>query len=1016
MLDAILLLLAQSTGLLAVTLLLVWATRHHPVLCLNIGRVGLLAVAGLVVASPFMKEKPNPAVPISYSTMSSPIVRQFTQAQSTAIGSLSASSNNSTLGNAIPSEVVFPERLADPTQAIVVIWLTVTGLLFMGLAFGSVTLAKIRQLSTPVDDPQLLELVRQVASKFELAPPKIRASAGIRMPFVAGVIRPTIYLPQDWVKQTNDETLQAVLYHEMAHIAHGDLRWMLFHRLMGIVFWPQFLLVLLKRPLGIAAEKFCDRHVVATGMDRHQYADCLLRMREAFAHRSAPALGIGMHSSRKILSLRIEAILDKRRASVNALSGVAQNLTRLGGLAFACTLAVLIAKPMRSQAGDNTRSWIKVPYSAQIAVEDELGRAIQNAKAWIVLTGDLPVTQSFPLETKGSTIGLSATSLPNFHTVGQLLVVAPGYGSNFLRLWPSPSKVTRIVVKRGVNVAGTVLLPNGQPAAGISVGATMLHDLAKAPNDRGFIANSPALRSTFQTVTNQLGEFKLVGIPPNTKVTIDVDDHRFAATDFKYSYVSGQSGRGKPIALTPASQISGSVLLNGRPVAGVQVNAQANFTKDPNNLGAGSAITDPRGNYQIERLDPGIYNVSLNLHGAMEQDFTAFAREAVKVSEASAAIQVNFELIPGAVIEGVVRDSSRRALSDIYVGVYGPAHPASSPEVQAMFTSSNGSFRFRVPPGKQHVYIGDDRFEQTPKDLVVQSTTKTHVDFEVKEVRSEPADTRNDVQAKEEDIPLNVPLPKQVSGARSASFGPGQPFYGPMKLKNGVIVKLAFLQDDAMAPHSIWRPDGSRASSTDRARSLNMEGFQSSNPQMRTMFARVDMEGVDRIGTHCQLQTAHPTDHTVWQTYGDPSNRSMDLVCFHAPKSLQVTDIRFGVGAGPYKTAVKCKVGDGPIFAKVWDGRGKAPSPGMPNAGLQVTIQFPKEYEGLDAMVEVHFKNGQQPELSSWQEGTEIGSSGQRTRSYGFTSGSIQEIDHIDLVTRPYEWVTFKGVKLNPAR
>ncbi len=43
--------------------------------------------------------------------------------------------------------------------------------------------------------------------------------------------------------------------------------------------------------------------------------------------------------------------------------------------------------------------------------------------------------------------------------------------------------------------------------------------------------------------------------------------------------------------------------------------------------------------------------------------------------------------------------------SGVQVGIYGPAHPQTSPWVEAVTTDAKGRFSLRVPPGRQRIYV-----------------------------------------------------------------------------------------------------------------------------------------------------------------------------------------------------------------------------------------------------------------------------------------------------------------------
>jgi hypothetical protein len=836
-------------------------------------------------------------------------------------------------------------------------------------------------------------------------------------PFVAGILRPTVFLPSGWAKTQSPDVVQAVLHHEVAHIANGDLRWMLLYRLMCIALWPNLLIWILKKPLAGAAEELCDRYVLSTGIADHRYADCLLRLREGLRARPCPSLGIGAVPAKSALASRIEAILDKRRSRAVRISRTTQFLTRLGGLAVAASAAFLIAKPLPQTATDPTAGWIKGSYSGTIEIKDSRGAPISGARAWLIVEGAVdPLIRD--QQVNGSNVELNPGNVPSKQTAGVLLVTAKGYGANFIRLWPSPTKISALQLDPPASIRSQLKLANGTSASGVLVQVHLFLRDAPGIHGKGFVMFRPGLQTEFSTRTDGNGRFVIDGLPEATIVVLDVNDPRFAVlgedarfTTPDHAGLLDSTVGPSTVILHPAAKIMGRVTQDGIPVAGVQVDAQGNHRLDNKSTGyGGQATTDATGNYEIDRLPAGPYNVSVHLDEVKAEQLTAVAHEGVVTTEGRAVSGVDLALIPGSIVNGRVADESGKPMHGIYVGVYGPAHPESSGEVQMMLTKEDGSFQFHVPAGEQYVYIGDSSYIQDSKRVQTKDGETITVSLEAKPAAPiAPAEfaEENDTQ------PIKTEDDSKPTGP-IMSFGPGRPFYGPQRLANGVIVKLDYVQNDDLKPHTLWKPDGSKADGLDVRTSLNLNGFGHRNEKVRGMFLRVSIEGAAPGDYNCQVQTPHLSNWNVWQGYGDGEDRSMDLASFHAPTTLKVTDMRFGVGAGPYKTVMTAKIGQGPLMAEAGSGQPRPPATLAHEASVGVKIRFPQKYEGTDARLEVFTKDGRKLELASWQDETQTSRSNLRTRSYGFSGGAAADIDHVALVVRPFDWVTFKGIHLYP--
>jgi beta-lactamase regulating signal transducer with metallopeptidase domain len=102
----------------------------------------------------------------------------------------------------------------------------------------------------------------------------------ISVPVAMGALRPVILLPADW-REWDDAKLDAVVAHEVSHVARRDAltqRLSLLHR---AIFWFSPLAWWLDRRLADLAEQASDEAALSCGADRTDYAKTLLGFFEA---------------------------------------------------------------------------------------------------------------------------------------------------------------------------------------------------------------------------------------------------------------------------------------------------------------------------------------------------------------------------------------------------------------------------------------------------------------------------------------------------------------------------------------------------------------------------------------------------------------------------------------------------------------------------------------------------------------------------------------------------------------
>lgn len=149
--------------------------------------------------------------------------------------------------------------------AVVILQAAGSALIVLWLIAGAYAAHRLRRGA----DPAPTELTHLLA-KFtgNARPTALLLSASIAMPVALGLRRPAIILPrpsgegqgkgEPSPRLTSHTALPAILAHEYAHIAAGDLRTLAVTRLLLVLFWPQPLFWLLRRRIRFDQESLAD--------------------------------------------------------------------------------------------------------------------------------------------------------------------------------------------------------------------------------------------------------------------------------------------------------------------------------------------------------------------------------------------------------------------------------------------------------------------------------------------------------------------------------------------------------------------------------------------------------------------------------------------------------------------------------------------------------------------------------------------------------------------------------------
>jgi len=142
----------------------------------------------------------------------------------------------------------------------------------VGLAFGN----RLRRTSQMIDEPRInVRIVSRVqAIGLSFIPPAAE-SEFIFVPVTMGVLRPAILLPASW-RDWDDTKLDAVIAHEVSHVARRDTFTQRLSLLHCAIFWFSPLAWWLDRHLADLAEQASDEAALSCGADCKAYARTLL--------------------------------------------------------------------------------------------------------------------------------------------------------------------------------------------------------------------------------------------------------------------------------------------------------------------------------------------------------------------------------------------------------------------------------------------------------------------------------------------------------------------------------------------------------------------------------------------------------------------------------------------------------------------------------------------------------------------------------------------------------------------
>jgi protocatechuate 3,4-dioxygenase beta subunit len=240
---------------------------------------------------------------------------------------------------------------------------------------------------------------------------------------------------------------------------------------------------------------------------------------------------------------------------------------------------------------------------------------------------------------------------------------------------------------------------------------------------------------------------------------------------------------------TPPGSISGRITVNGKGVGGMSVGARPSNSFSPSVIST-KAITDADGNYRINDLGAGSYDITPISPAYVESTAatpgTRIRSKTVLLSAGENVTGIDFSLARGGVITGKVTDADGRPVIEERIQVIredeanrrGQAGP---PSVAGGFqTDDRGIYRvYGVPPGRYRVAVGQDGDNGFPGPRMGHVTYKRTYYPDASDVtNAQLVEITEGSEASNIDIVVGRTLPGFVAAGRVIEGETGQPVPG----------------------------------------------------------------------------------------------------------------------------------------------------------------------------------------------------------------------------------------------
>ena len=200
-------------------------------------------------------------------------------------------------------------------------------------------------------EPQIAAKVAVLAQRLGVkAVPAVYMVEAVAQPFVWGWLRGSIYVPRHFLTTGTNEQQEAILAHELAHVARWDAAANLVQIVVQALFFFHPLVWWTNRQIRRERENCCDETVIAgLGADPKQYGQAIVDTLVAEYEASQRAPSLAVTGRLKNVEERIETILSPNRRFFRRPSWAAVTAAVLLAMFVVPTALVLTVRGARLQ-------------------------------------------------------------------------------------------------------------------------------------------------------------------------------------------------------------------------------------------------------------------------------------------------------------------------------------------------------------------------------------------------------------------------------------------------------------------------------------------------------------------------------------------------------------------------------------------------------------------------------------------------------------------------------------------
>jgi len=383
-----------------------------------VAHIGLLALVTLAFA---------PLVLPNWTVEAPALLGQVTTAQPETSTTMAPANSVGTSFPASDAKVALPQQPSrirvSPTAATMALYAVPAAILLFITLLALGRLITLRARADVLVDGHWLSALaraqRRMGFKHGTA---LLTSDELSSPISWGLMRPVIVLNTRAVEASSEA--EAIIAHELAHVARMDWVKLLLARVATALFWFNPLVWLLAREAHQLREETADDAVLAADIVDTDYAQLLVGV----ARHECPGLLLGAHGvapSKGSLARRVARVLDGKSVRGPVARSFAFGVL-VGAILIAAPLAALTVAPggskqiAKSDAAKSRAKSALAPYYAPAAVPNDLAHIIANGVSTTVAAAAAaaaPEPQMTPQEARTAAVANALAAAGNARAI-----------------------------------------------------------------------------------------------------------------------------------------------------------------------------------------------------------------------------------------------------------------------------------------------------------------------------------------------------------------------------------------------------------------------------------------------------------------------------------------------------------------------------------------------------------------------------------------------------------------------